>query len=62
MKKVKNHIIAPMKTVNQKQIDILGSIQIIRKEDIQEQMLPKFQKTQSSLDLSSEWFLMETFP
>ena len=51
-----------MKTVNQKQIHILGSIENIGKEDIQEQMRPKFQRIQSSLDLSSEWFLMETFP
>ena len=51
-----------MKRVNQKQIDILGSIEIIGKEDIQEQMLPKFQRTQSSLDLCSEWFLVGTFP
>ena len=51
-----------MEIVNQKQINILRSIEIIGKKDIQEQMLPKLRRIQSWLDQSSEWFLMEKSP
>ena len=62
MKKATNQIIVTMEIVNQKQINILRSIEIIGKKDIQEQMLPKLRRIQSWLDQSSEWFLMEKSP
>ena len=62
MKKATNQIIVKMEIVNQKQINILRSIEIIGKKDIQEQILPKLRRIQSWLDQSSEWFLMEKSP